>query len=320
MKLGVFTALYGKQPLEEVLCYLAELGVQSLELGSHSSPDNIHCNAGELLESADALQKFKDLISASGMDIAALSCHGNPVHPNKDIAQKAHDDFEKSVRLAEKLGVSTVITFSGCPGSDSSARLPSWVTCPWPDEFLESADYQWHDVLIPYWTKASAFAGEHGIRVALEMHPGFCVYNAETLLRLRTAVGNTIGANFDPSHLFWQGVNPVFAIRSLGEAIYHFHAKDTKIDPINAPTNGVLDIKPYHDEMNRSWVFRTVGYGNDSTVWKDIISNLRLVGYDGVISIEHEDSLMTPNEGLEKAITFLKDVLMFKEKGEVFWA
>ena len=231
-----------------------------------------------------------------------------------------HKEFEDSVKLAQKLGVPTVVTFSGCPGSDSSALLPSWVTCPWPDDFLAAADYQWNEVLIPYWTKAAAFAKDHGVRIALEMHPGFCVYSAETLLRLRAAVGDAIGANFDPSHLFWQGADPVFAIRNLESAIYHFHAKDTKIDPINTATNGVLDIKPYGDEIDRSWVFRTVGYGNGYSVWNDMISNLRLVGYDGVISIEHEDSLMTSNEGLEKAVSFLKSVLMFEDKGEMFWA
>jgi len=320
MKLGLFTALYNSEPLEKVMPYLKKLGVQSLEIGTGSFPGSSHCNPAELLKSEDAIKSYKEMIVSNGLEISALSCHGNPVHPNKEVADKAHSNFEETVRLAQKLGVKTIVTFSGCPGSDPSAKRPSWVTCPWPDDFLETLDYQWNEVLIPYWKKAAVFAKEHGIRVALEMHPGFCVYNAETLLRLRKAVGDTIGANFDPSHLFWQGVDPVFAIRSLGSAIYHFHAKDTKIDPINTATNGVLDVQPYADEIKRAWLFRTVGYGNDFSVWKDIMSNLRLVGYDGVISIEHEDSLMTPNEGVEKAIEFLSKVMMFEEKGEVTWA
>ena len=172
-----------------------------------------------------------------------------------------------------------------------------------------------------YWKKAVAFAADHGIKkICFEMHPGFCVYNPETMLKIRNAVGDILGANFDPSHLFWQGIDPVAAIRKLGGAIYHFHAKDTKVDPINTSINGVLDTRHYSDEINRSWIFRSVGYGHDYQLWKDIISNLRMVGYDDVISIEHEDSLMSGNEGLQKAISFLKEVLMFEDVGEMFWA
>ena len=164
------------------------------------------------------------------------------------------------------------------------------------------------------------FAKSHGIeRIAFEMHPGFVVYNPETLLRLRAAVGDIIGANFDPSHLFWQGINPVYAIKALKGAIYHFHAKDTLIDEQNCSTNGVLDTKSYGDLQNRSWVFRTVGYGHGKECWNNIISTLKQVGYDGVISIEHEDALMSPTEGLEKAIAFLKEVLIFDNAGEMWW-
>ena len=146
------------------------------------------------------------------------------------------------------------------------------------------------------------------------MHPGFCVYNPETLLRLRAAVGPVIGANFDPSHLIWQGVDPVAAVRELAGAIYHVHAKDTKVDKYNTAKNGVLDTKHYGDEIHRSWVFRSVGYGNGLDYWRDMISNLRLVGYDKVMSIEHEDSLMTIDEGLRKAVSFLKGICIFEEK------
>ena len=176
-------------------------------------------------------------------------------------------------------------------------------------------------MLIPYGEKAASFAKNHGVdKICLEMHPGFAVYNPETLLKLRSAVGDAIGANFDPSHLFWQGIDPVAAIRELKDAIYHFHAKDTKIDSINTSVNGVLDTKHYGDEINRSWIFRSVGYGNSYKLWKDIVSTLRMVGYDYVLSIEHEDSLMTPTEGLQKAIAFLKEVMVFEEKGEMWWA
>ena len=152
------------------------------------------------------------------------------------------------------------------------------------------------------------------------MHPGFCVYNPETLLRLRAAVGPEIGANFDPSHLIWQGIDPVKAILELKDCMFHFHAKDTRIDNYNTAKNGVLDTKHYADVENRSWVFRTVGYGNDEKVWKDIVTALRTIDYDFVMSIEHEDSLMSPNEGLKKAIALLKNVMTFEDKCRMWWA
>ena len=164
------------------------------------------------------------------------------------------------------------------------------------------------------------FVKAHSIKkIAFEMHPGFAVYNPETLLRLREAGGDIIGANFDPSHLFWQGIDPVCAIKVLKGAIHHFHAKDTKIDEYETKINGVLDTKSLADIENRSWIFRTIGYGHDAGVWKDIISALKLTGYDGAISIEHEDALMTPTEGLEKAIAFLKDILIYENAKEMWW-
>ncbi len=206
------------------------------------------------------------------------------------------------------------------PGDCENSKYPNWVTCPWPTDFLEILKWQWETKVIPFWKEENDFLKEHGVKMAIEMHPGFVVYNTETLLRLRSEAGEQIGANFDPSHLFWQGIDPIASIRKLGSAIFHIHAKDTKICPYNAPINGVLDTKHYSDEINRSWIFRTVGYGHDYAFWKDFVSNLRMVGYDGVLSIEHEDSLMSGNEGLMKAVTFLKEVLLTEKLGAMWWA
>ena len=322
MKLGVFNPILAGMPFEDAMKYLADSGVQAVEIGCGGFPGKAHCDPAVLLNDEAALEKFKAVLEKNHLEISALSTHGNAVHPNPEIAKKFHDDFVGAVLLAEKLGVKRIITFSGCPGGSPEDKTPNWVTCAWPDDYPQILDYQWNEVLIPYWRETSAFAAAHGIeKIAFEMHPGFCVYNPETLMKLRNAVGPLIGANFDPSHLFWQGIDPVAAIRYLGDAIYFFHAKDTKIDPINCPVNGVLDTKNFTDELHRSWIFRSVGYGHDYTVWKDIVSNLRLVGYDDVLSIEHEDSLMTPTEGLQKAISFLKEVLIFDAKNtDVFWA
>ncbi|MBN2557213.1 MAG: sugar phosphate isomerase/epimerase [Clostridia bacterium] len=321
MKLGVLTVLMSDLTLLDALKKLKSLGVQMVELGTGGYPGKAHADAHEFLKNPRKLDELLSLLKKYGMGISAFSCHGNPVHPQKKIAQAFDLDFRDTVLLAEKAGVDTVITFSGCPGDSPESTYPNWVTCPWPDDFGKILEYQWTDVLIPYWKEAVAFANLHGIRkIALEMHPGFCVYNPESLLKLRAAAGETIGANFDPSHLFWQGMDPVMAIGELKDCIFHFHAKDCRVDNANTARNGVLDVKHYGDELNRSWIFRTVGYGHDYAVWKDIFSMLRTVGYDGTISIEHEDSLMSPGEGLEKAIAFLKETMIFEKSGGMFWA
>ncbi len=322
MKLSVLSNLYGDRPLADVLSHFRDLGVEKIEIGCGGYPGKAHCDPDVLLKDDGKLEEFRGLFAEYGIGICALSCHGNAVHPNKEIAASFDRDFRNCVLLAEKLGVDTIVTFSGCPGDSPEAKYPNWVTCPWPDDFLKILDYQWNEVLIPYWKEAAAFAEAHNVRrIAFEMHPGFCVYNPETCLKLREAVSPILGANLDPSHLLWQGIKPANAIRYLGDAIYHVHAKDTKIDEINTAANGVLDTKHYSDEIHRAWVFRTVGYGHGEEFWRDFVDNLRLVGYDRVLSIEHEDSLMSIDEGLEKAVHFLKPILMRDPKpGTMGWA
>jgi sugar phosphate isomerase/epimerase len=187
-------------------------------------------------------------------------------------------------------------------------------------DFSETVKWQWEEKVIPYWIEMAQFTKGLGIKVAVEPHPGFVVYNTETALRLREAAGDNIGVNFDPSHLFWQGMDPVESILELGSHIYHFHAKDTAIHPKNNRINGVLDTKSYRDIANRSWVFRTVGYGHGMDTWKEMISALRTVGYTGSVSIEHEDGLMSIQEGFQKAVDFLDGVLIKETSGEMYWA
>ena len=322
MKLGVFTVPLGGMSLDEACGYLAAKGVQMVEIGCGGCPGNAHCNAEELLADEQKRQEFLDTVHKHGLQISALSAHGNMVHPDPAVAASYEKDFVNAILLAEKLGVPVVNTFSGCPGGAPGDKTPNWVTCPWPDDFSHTLEYQWNDVLIPYWKEKAAFAREHNVKIALELHPGFCVYNTRTMLKLREACGPEIGANLDPSHLFWQGIDILACIRELGKAgaIHHFHAKDTFIDPINTSVNGVLDTTHYGKELERSWIFRTVGYGHGVETWKAIASELRLAGYDYAISIEHEDSLMSGREGLSKAIECLKESLIFEDKGEMYWA
>ncbi len=322
MKIGVLTVPLQGESAESVFRYLHSLGVQSVELGAGGYTNANHLNPQKLLHSSDAVKELKELLAQCELEICALSCHGNPLHPNRERAAKDHMIFVETCQIAQALGVDTVVTFSGCPGDCASSKHPNWVTCAWPQDYSEILEWQWERVLIPYWQEATAIAASYGVhRIALEMHPGFCVYNPETLLKLREAVGSSIGANFDPSHLIWQGIDPVAAIKALRGAIYHVHAKDTGFDAQNCAVNGVLDTKSFDKASMRSWIFRTIGYGHDTQYWKDIISALQMAGYDRTISIEHEDALLSVREGLEKAITFLKDIIISdKPQQKLFWA
>ena len=321
MKLGVLTVPLYDRSADEAFAWLSERGVETVELGSGGAPGNGHCNPEELLADPAKLRSLTDSLKKYNLTVSALSFHSNHVHPDPEVAATAARDFTASCRLAEKLGVDTVITFSGCPGDQPGAKYPNWVTCAWPTDYPKILEYQWNEVLIPFWKKAAKEAEGYGVtKIALEPHPGFCVYNTETLLRLREAVGPAIGANLDPSHLFWQGMKPADVIKALGGAIHHFHAKDTKIDDALTTINGVLDTKSLASLNDRSWLFRTVGYGHDALEWKGIMSALRLAGYDGSVSIEHEDAFMSVEEGLEKAISFLLPLIIREQPIKVFWA
>jgi sugar phosphate isomerase/epimerase len=320
MKLGVFTVLFADKPFEQTLDYVVELGLDAVEIGTGGYPGNAHCHPAQLLRSARRLTAFREAIRRRGLVISALSCHGNPIHPQARRAREDHQVFLQTVELARRLDVGSVITFSGCPGGDPRATQPNWIVSPWPPEFSEMLEWQWKERVKPYWKETARLCHSAGVRVAIEMHPNFVAYNPETMMRLHDVAPKVIGCNFDPSHMFWQGIDVASAIRTLGDAILHVHAKDCRIDKANVMRNGVLDAKKYTRELERSWIFRTVGYGNDLLVWKDIVSNLRLVGYDHVLSIEHEDSVMSGAEGFKKAVEFLKGVVIREAAGKAYWA
>ncbi len=320
MKLGVFLALFGDRSFDEALDIAAEMGLQTVEIGTGNYPGSPHLDVKKLLSSKKACDEVLAKVKDRGLAISALSCHGNPLHPDKKIAKAHHDAFVDSVKLASKLKVKVVNGFSGCPGGSDKDKYPNWVTCPWPDDFSEIIDWQWNKKVIPYWKEQAKLLKKNKVKFAVEMHPGFVVYNTETMLKLNKAAGAAVGANFDPSHLFWQGMDPLKSIRMLGKIIYHVHAKDCLVDTWNGPVNGVLDTKHYGNEAERSWIFRTVGYGHGVDFWTDFVSTLRVMGYDGPISIEHEDSLMSSAEGLGKAVALLKQVLLFEKPTAMSWA
>lgn len=321
MKIGVFTVPLYDRSVEEAFKFLSSHGVQTVEIGTGGYPGTTHCDPFELLENPAKLEEFKGLLEKYNLEISALSCHSNHVHPDAKIREQVAKQFTATLQLAQKLNIDTVVTFSGCPGGHKDDVMPNWSITAWPEDFKQVIDYQWNDVLIPFWKKTVAEAKSYGVnKIAIEMHPGFTVYNPQTLLKLREAVGEEIGANFDPSHLFWQGIKPAMAIKDLAGAIYHFHAKDTKINAANTAREGVLDLKSFENLAERSWVFRTVGYGSSAEEWKEIVSALKLAGYNGALSIEHEDGYMSIEEGLVKGIEFLKDVIIRGDGTAMWWA
>ncbi|GAA0401995.1 sugar phosphate isomerase/epimerase [Paenibacillus motobuensis] len=321
MKLGVFMVLFGDRSFEEALDMAASRGLKAVEIGTGGNPGKAHCNPDLLLENKAAREQFKKAVESRGLIISALSCHGNPLHPQKALAQQDHDDFVKTVQLAELLEVPVVNTFSGCPGDHEDAKYPNWPVAPWPNDYQEVLKWQWENKVIPYWKEWGAYAEKHHVKIGLELHGGFSVHTPGTLLRLREAVGEVIGANLDPSHMWWQGIDPVQAVAILGKAgaIHHFHAKDTTIDPINVNMHGITDMQSYSLMQDRAWQFRTVGYGHDMKTWADIISALRLHGYDYAVSIEHEDGLMSIDEGFTKAVRNLQQVIMEDSAAEMWW-
>ncbi|MBB5056689.1 sugar phosphate isomerase/epimerase [Granulicella aggregans] len=320
MKLGLFTPLFAKLSFVDLLKELKLYPeITALEIGCGGWPGASHINPAELLASAAAAKEYRVKLADAGLTISALSCHGNPVHPDPAIARREDETFKQTVRLAEALEVPVVVTFSGCPGASADDKTPNWITAAWPPEFAQGLEWQWSERLVPYWIAAEKMAAAAGVKIALEAHPGFCVYNPETLLKLRSATGKSLGINLDPSHLWWQQIDIPEAIAELGDAIFHFHAKDVAVNPARVGVNGVLDTKSYTQLRERSWLFRSVGWGHSEIEWKKIASALRLVGYDYVMSIEHEDALMSTHEGLSSAIGMLSRVLMKEEAVEAWW-
>ncbi|WP_339103638.1 sugar phosphate isomerase/epimerase [Haloterrigena salinisoli] len=321
MDIGVHTPPLADESLEGALAYLSDLGVDAIEPGVGGHPGQDHLPRAEHLDNDSEQQEVRNLLDEYDMRISALATHNNPLHPDDERAEEADTELREAIQLADQLDVDAVTCFSGLPAGGPNDEVPNWITAPWPPEHEAALEYQWERA-VDYWSELDDYADERGVDIAIEMHPNMLVYEPHGMARLREETGERIGANFDPSHLYWQGITITDAIRYLGErdAIHHVHAKDTKIYDAQAREKGVLDTTAYDDEPNRSWLFRSVGYGHGEAHWKDIVSTLRMVGYDGALSIEHEDSLTSSREGLEKAIDLLDRAIFETEPGEAYWA
>lgn len=311
MNIGLVTDSLQDVSFQDAVEWVASAGIAAIEVGTGGFSRALHFNLDALGESQPARDEFQAIIARHGLKISALNCNGNPLDPHPERGKKHREALLKTIELAPKMGVDTVVTMSGCPGDPSGSTYPNWVTHPWQQEFQDLYRWQWDEVLTPFWKTTSRLATDRGVKIAIEMHPGQTVYSTSGLLRLRDIAGPTFGANLDPSHLFHQGMDPIHVVRTLGpNFVFHVHAKDTQLDPYVTAQSGVIDMRPMHRVMERPWSYRTLGFGHGELWWRGFISALRSVGYDGTLSIEHEDPLLSAREGIIKSVEFLKPLLL----------
>lgn len=321
MKLGVFTPLFNQLSFEEMITVVADKGLQTVEIGTGGSPGNAHLDIEKLLASSEARREYQHKLADKGLEISALSCHHNPISPVAETAQEADELLRNTIKLAQLMNVPVVNGFSGVSGGNPSDTQVNWPVLPWPTEYRDNYEYQWEQKLIPYWKEINQTAEAAGVNIGIELHGGFLAHTPYTMLKLRDAAGKAIGCNLDPSHLWWQGIDPVAAIKILGEekAIHHFHAKDTYLDQDNINMRGLTDMQPYEKVKTRAWTFRSVGCGHSLETWSDILSALRIYGYDYVLSIEHEDPLMSIDEGLNRAVKNLRSIMIHDKPSSMWW-
>jgi len=326
VKLGAYTAVLHDKPVAEALQVLRDLGLDSAEINSGGFLPAPHLPIADIRASKDAREDYLGLFSAAGVTLTALNCNGNPLHPDPQVRDKHGRDVLDAIELGALLGVRRVVTMSGLPATDPGGRLPAWSVLPWDSAYLDARDYQWNEVAIPYWREVQARAADDDVKVCIEMHPHNIVYNPGTMQRLATEINAThVGAEMDPSHLFWQGIDPVAAVNHLGSLVYNAAAKDCRINEA-AKVYGVLDdrherVRPDEPGVislggrytlsrwprNASWDFVAVGRGHDVAFWAEFLQALGKVDPDMAVNIEHEDQELDQLEGLRFAAQTLRE-------------
>jgi sugar phosphate isomerase/epimerase len=308
MKIGMVTESLASFSFDKMLKASSDLGIEMLEFSTGNWGSAAHLDLDKMLASKTERSNFLAKLKEHNVKISALNCSGNQLAGG--AAGKKHDDVvRKTIKLASLLEVDRVVLMSGLPPAPGD-KYPNWITVAWPPETAKVLEYQWEKVAIPYWKKLVDYSKNVGIdKLCIEQHGHQLVYNTETLLILRDAVGKTVGVNFDPSHMMWMGGEPLTAIRPLSEAIFHVHAKDTRIDHENRRPNTLIEHKPNSQVSKRSWNYVALGYGHPESFWRDFVTLLNQVGYDYVLSIEHEDLSMSPLEGVKKTVDFLQRII-----------
>lgn len=307
MQIGLYTDSVASLSVEAMLDLAVELGIETLEIGTGGQSTAPHLDLALLLANPEARRHWQAAIADRGRRLECLNCSCFPLHPRH--AQNDQQLIRDTIRLAGRLHLDTIVTQSGCPGDSEHARVPNWIVYRWPQDSVDVLEWQWEQT-IALWRDLAAFAVENGVtKIALELHPLNMAYNVPTLLRLREAVGPVIGANFDPSHLMWQGMDIEACLRALGPAVHHVHLKDTRVHAAPVALGGLLDTTAHAVAADRPWAFRTIGYGHDALWWRGFLDALRLIGYAGPLSIEHEDELLPGATGVRHGVRFLKTLL-----------
>jgi len=319
MKIGLLTGVLGDRDRRSAFAHIKSLGFDAVELGTGEFTSDVHADLERLVGDGGAIEELRHDLADAQLELSALSCHGNPLHPQEEYASRVQEILRKTIEAAAALGVENVVTFSGCPG-EPGGSYPNWITTPWPSYFGDLHEWQWSERVIPYWSEVAEHARKEGVRIAIEMHPGMVAYNLPTLLRLREACGPEIGANFDPSHLWWQGMDPLVVVRVLAahSSLFHIHAKDTYVDPATVAYSGVLEMAP-HVASQRAWRFTTLGHGHDLLFWRVLVTELRALGYDGVLSVEHEDPFAPIDEALIRSVAILEECIWRAASAKTEW-
>jgi sugar phosphate isomerase/epimerase len=307
MELCLYTDSVPQHDLEGALDVAVSIGATAVEIAAGGQSSAPHMRVFDLVADAGERAAFADQLAARGLRLAAVNCSAWPLHPR--TGDQHVEIIKAAIRLAGQLGVQKIVTMTGCPGDGPAARTINWVFYPWPPEGVALLESQWQQA-IPLWKELADFAGDHGVeRIALELHPMHLAYNVPTLMRLRDAVGEIIGANVDPSHMFWQRMDPIAVVGALGGAVHHVHLKDVQFDSEELGLAGVLDNRPFGDPSARAWTFRTVGLGHGEEFWRPFFAALAGAGYDDVLSIENEDPIQPAVEGVAEAARFTRTLL-----------
>lgn len=317
MNLGVYTSCMHEVEFADMLNIVADLGLSSIEVNAGGFLASPHLPVAALMATEKARREYLATIRGAGLVLTALNVNGNPLHPDIEVSSRHAEDLRTAIHLAALLGIRNVVTMSGQPGSDPGGTAPAWIVEPWNSAATEVLDYQWDSVALPFWRTIDHMARDLGVQICIEMHPHNLVYNPATLVRLIERLGtNRIGAEMDPSHLFWQGIEPITAIQYLGDRVFHAAAKDVRMNPHSVHLNGILDDRfrpPAPGEpatrlggryvLNNfpedpPWQFVAIGRGHDIEYWARFLDALRTVNPDIAINIEHEDSELAGRAGL----------------------
>jgi len=273
MQIGILTGPFGNEPLEHVIEFAGKEGFDALEVAS--GPGGGHV---DFLNLTDArADEIKKLLAANKVAISSLAWYTNMT----DVAgrEQVTKNFRALVDAAEKLGVGVVCTLAGMPveGKDKLKTIAEDCAAVFPP--------------------LCEYAAEKGIKIALENWYATCLQGLAQFDRMFECVPNeNFGLNFDPSHLMWQGIDYISAVRRYSKRIFHTHAKDTEVRD--------EDLAYYGSQMGGWWRYVIPGLGR--VKWGEYIAALRRNGYNGVLSIEHEDGALGREEGFIKGKNYLR--------------